>query len=47
MTLFFGGRAERFVGDELVGREAIVQLDDVDVLDPGVRLLQRAVRLGG
>ena len=30
----FGAEAERLVGDQLVVREAVVQLDDVDILGP-------------
>ena len=36
------GQAERLVGDQLVGGEAVVQLDDVDVVRPDARLLVRA-----
>ena len=38
------GQAERLVGDQLVRAEAVVQLDDVDLVDADRRLLQRAAK---
>src|SRR4051794_36148008 len=48
VPLPLGGEPERFLGDELVGAEAVVQLADVDVLGGdaglGVRLVGRGLR---
>ena len=39
VALALGGEAERFVGDQLVGAEAVVQLADVDLLGGDAGLL--------